>query len=103
MQPQLALFLFLHLFSVHMHLCSYMSVEARGQPVGVRSFFLPCGAPGIGFGSWLSQGFYRCVETTMTEKQVGEETVNLAFTSTLLFSKEVRTGTQAGQEPGGRS
>jgi hypothetical protein len=35
----------------------------------------------------------------MTKKQVGEERVNSAYTSILLFiTKEVRTGTQAGQE-----
>jgi hypothetical protein len=35
----------------------------------------------------------------MTKKQVGEERVYLANNSTLLFiTKEVRTGTQAGQE-----
>ena len=34
-----------------------------------------------------------------TKKQVGEERVYSAYTSTLLFiTKEVRTGTQAGQE-----
>ena len=37
----------------------------------------------------------------MTKKQVGEERVYSADTSTLLFiTKEVRTGTQAGQEAG---
>jgi hypothetical protein len=37
----------------------------------------------------------------MTKKQVGEERVYLAYTSTLLFiTKEVRTGAQAGQEAG---
>jgi hypothetical protein len=37
----------------------------------------------------------------MTKKQVGEERVYSAYTSTLLFIiKEVRTGTQAGQEAG---
>jgi hypothetical protein len=37
----------------------------------------------------------------MTKKQVGEERVYLAYTSILLFiTKEVRTGTQAGQEAG---
>ena len=37
----------------------------------------------------------------MTKKQVGEERVYLAYTSMLLFiTKEVRTGTQAGQESG---
>jgi hypothetical protein len=37
----------------------------------------------------------------MTKKQVGEERVYSAYTSTLLFiTKEVRTGTQAGQEAG---
>jgi hypothetical protein len=35
----------------------------------------------------------------MTKKQVGEERVYSAYTSILLFiTKEVRTGTQAGQE-----
>jgi hypothetical protein len=35
----------------------------------------------------------------MTKKQVGEEKVYLAYTSILLFiTKEVRTGTQAGQK-----
>jgi hypothetical protein len=37
----------------------------------------------------------------MTKKQVGEERVYLAYTSILLFiTKEVRTGTQAGQQAG---
>jgi hypothetical protein len=37
----------------------------------------------------------------MTKKQVGEERVYWAYTSMLLFiTKEVRTGTQAGQEAG---
>jgi hypothetical protein len=37
----------------------------------------------------------------MTKKQVGEERVYLAYTSMLMFiTKEVRTGTQAGQEAG---
>jgi hypothetical protein len=37
----------------------------------------------------------------MTKKQVGEERVYSAYTSTLLFiPKEVRTGIQAGQEAG---
>jgi hypothetical protein len=37
----------------------------------------------------------------MTKKQVGEERVYLSYTSILLFiTKEVRTGTQAGQEAG---
>jgi hypothetical protein len=37
----------------------------------------------------------------MTKKQIGEERVYLAYTSILLFiTKEVRTGTQAGQEAG---
>jgi hypothetical protein len=47
----------------------------------------------------LSQGFYSC--TNMTKKQVGEERVYLTYTSILLLiTKEVRTGTQAGQEAG---
>jgi hypothetical protein len=37
----------------------------------------------------------------MTKKQVGEERVYSAYTSTLLFiTKEVRSGSQAGQEAG---
>jgi hypothetical protein len=37
----------------------------------------------------------------MTKKQVGEERVYSAYTSMLLLiTKEVRTGTQAGQEAG---
>jgi hypothetical protein len=37
----------------------------------------------------------------MTKAQVGEERVYSAYTSTLLFiTKEVRTGTQAGQKAG---
>jgi hypothetical protein len=37
----------------------------------------------------------------MTKKQVGEESIYLAYTSILLFiTKEVRTGTQTGQEAG---
>jgi hypothetical protein len=37
----------------------------------------------------------------MTKKQVGEKRVYSAYTSILLFiTKEVRTGTQAGQEAG---
>jgi hypothetical protein len=37
----------------------------------------------------------------MTKKQVGEERVYSAYTSILLFiTKEVRSGTQAGQKAG---
>jgi hypothetical protein len=40
-------------------------------------------------------------QNIMTKKQVGEERVYLAYTSILLFiTKEVRTGTQGGQEAG---
>jgi hypothetical protein len=50
--------------------------------------------------SCLSQDFYSCTNI-MTKKQDGEERVYSAYTSTLLFiTKEVRTGTQAGQEAG---
>jgi hypothetical protein len=46
----------------------------------------------------LSQSFYSCTNI-MTKKQVGEERVDSAYISTLLFiTKEVRTGTQAGHE-----
>jgi hypothetical protein len=48
----------------------------------------------------LSQGFYSCTNI-MTKKQVGEERVYSAYTFILLFTtKEVRTGTQAGQKAG---
>jgi hypothetical protein len=51
-------------------------------------------------GICLSQGFYSCTNI-MTKKQVGEERVYSAYTSILLFiTKEVRTGTQAGQKAG---
>jgi hypothetical protein len=46
----------------------------------------------------LSQGFYSCTKI-MTKNQVGEERVYSPYTSILLFiTKEVRTGTQEGQE-----
>ena len=49
---------------------------------------------------FLSQGFYSCTNI-MTKKQVGEERVYSAYTSILLFiTKDVRTGTQAGQKAG---
>jgi hypothetical protein len=48
----------------------------------------------------VCQGFYSCTNI-MTKKQVGEERVYSAYTSILLFfTKEVRTGTQAGQKAG---
>jgi hypothetical protein len=48
----------------------------------------------------LSQGFYSCTNI-MTKKQAGEERVYSAYISKLLFiTKEVRTGTQTGQEAG---
>ena len=54
----------------------------------------------LGVGLCLSQDFYSCTNI-MTKKQVGEERVYLAYTSILLFiTKEVRTGTQTGQEAG---
>ena len=47
-----------------------------------------------------SQSFYPCTNI-MNKKQVGEERVYSAYTSKLLFiTKEVRTGTQVGQEAG---
>ena len=40
-------------------------------------------------------------QIVITKKQVGEERVYSAYSSTLLFiTKEVRTGTQAGQKAG---
>jgi hypothetical protein len=51
-------------------------------------------------GYCLSQGFFFCTNI-MTKKQVGEERVYSAYISILLFiTKEIRTGTQAGQEAG---
>ena len=51
-------------------------------------------------GLCLSQGLYSCTNIT-TKKQVGEERVYSAYTSTLLFiTKEVGTGTHTGQEAG---
>jgi hypothetical protein len=49
---------------------------------------------------YLSQGFYPFTNI-MTKKQAGEERVYSAYTSILLFiTKEVRTGTLAGQKAG---
>jgi hypothetical protein len=54
----------------------------------------------LSFSACLSQGFYSCTNI-VTKKQGGEERVYSAYTSTLLFiTKEVRTGTQAGQKAG---
>jgi hypothetical protein len=62
-------------------------ISTRGFSHGLCKKFITC----------LSQGFYSCTNI-MTKKQVGEERVYWAYTSTLLFiTKEVRTGTQAGQ------
>jgi hypothetical protein len=48
----------------------------------------------------LSQGSYFCTNIRI-KKQVGDERIYSAYTSILLFiTKEVRTGTQAGQEAG---
>jgi hypothetical protein len=48
----------------------------------------------------LSQGFYSCTNI-MTKKQLGRKGFIQLYTSILLFiTKEVRTGTQAGQEAG---
>ena len=48
----------------------------------------------------LSQGFYSCTNI-MAKKQVLEERVYWAYTCILLFiTKEVRSGTQAGQKAG---
>jgi hypothetical protein len=67
-----------------------MFLDKYTQPKFPSSFLQDC----------LSQGFYSCTNI-MTKHQVGEERVYLAYTSILLFiTKEVRTGTQAGQEAG---
>ena len=53
-----------------------------------------------GLGNCLSQGFYSCTNI-MTKKQVGEERdIQLTFPHCCSSPKEVRTGTQAGQEAG---
>jgi hypothetical protein len=52
------------------------------------------------YGFSLSQGFYSCTNI-MTEKQDGKERVYSDYISIVLFiTKEVRTGTQAGQGAG---
>jgi hypothetical protein len=51
-------------------------------------------------GICLSQGFYSWTKHH-DQEAVGEERVYSAYTSILLFTtKEVRTGTQVGQEAG---
>jgi hypothetical protein len=48
----------------------------------------------------LSQGFYSC-KNIMTKKQVGEERVYyFTFPNCYSSPKDVRTGTQAGQDKG---
>ena len=50
----------------------------------------------------LSQGFYSCT-SIVTKKQVGEErvySIQLTLPSCYSSPKEVRTGTQTGQEEG---
>ncbi|EDK98743.1 mCG145843, partial [Mus musculus] len=74
------------------------------KPGSSKDPFLESRHPDVTFsadvGVCLSQGFYSCTNI-MTKKQVGEERIYLAYTSILLFiTKEVRTGTQAGQEAG---
>ena len=44
----------------------------------------PTGKKDVSNGYCLSQGFYSCTNI-MTKKQVGEESVYLAYTSMLLF------------------
>jgi hypothetical protein len=44
-----------------------------------------------------------CISAQNTKKQVGEERVYSAYTSTFLFITKVRIGTHTGQELGGRS
>jgi hypothetical protein len=65
----------------------------------LESRLKPSFHPSLAVECCLSQGFYSC--TNMTKKQVGKERVSSAYTFMLLFiTKEVRTGTQAGQEAG---
>jgi hypothetical protein len=59
---------------------------------------------GLMIATWMDSALVRAsipTQNIMTKKQVGEERVYSAYTSILLFiTKEVRTGTQAGQEAG---
>jgi hypothetical protein len=48
-------------------------------------------------------GFSLLQQNTMTKKQTGEERVYLAYIFIGSSPKEVRIGTQTGQDPGGRS
>jgi hypothetical protein len=60
----------------------------------------PSNFPNNQDGIVSESGFYSCTNI-MTKKQVGEERVYSAYSSILLFiTKEVRTGTQAGQKAG---
>jgi hypothetical protein len=48
--------------------------------------------------------WYQLVLGLLLPKQLGKIRAYLAYTSSLLFNiKEVRTGTQTGQEPAGRN
>jgi hypothetical protein len=74
----------------------------------VNAFFNGCTASGVCLVQHtvlpsmrvdcLSQGFYSCTNI-MTKKQVGEE-ICLTLPHCCSSPKEVRTGTQAGQEAG---
>lgn len=72
--------------------------------VGILCFFASGMCSFNSLNKTLSQYFfYCCHETTMIKKQIGKKRVYLAYASIYHSSllKEVRTETQAGQEPGG--
>jgi hypothetical protein len=51
----------------------------------------------------LSFGFYWCEKTLWPKSKLSSKGIYLAYTSILLFiTEEIRTGGQAGQDPGGR-
>jgi hypothetical protein len=76
--------------SISTQVTKYCWDEEKEKHTGYRDLETSC----------LSQGFYSCTNI-MTKKQVGEKRVYSPYTSLLLFiTKEVRTGTQAGQEAG---
>lgn len=55
-------------------------------------------------GFWVNVLGVSILRNTMTIKQLGDQSVCLAYTSILMVIwKKIKTGTQAGQGPGGRS
>jgi hypothetical protein len=78
---------------------SCLEQNGRANLLYSKIILRPSGS-NLGLNSCLSEGFYSCTNI-MTKKQVGEERVYSTYTSMLLLiTKEVRTGTQAGQGAG---